>query len=115
MAVAVAVMLATTRLAVRRATTTVDAHGTGSASGWAPAGVERPGRVVVEPAEDGERDGPGVWVLGVDPAEWPLHARDLVVEPSTGREWVVITAERRSHGVEPSVAWLRVEGALRPT
>ncbi|MEV0996875.1 hypothetical protein [Nonomuraea sp. NPDC050202] len=115
MAVAMAVMLATTQFAVRRATVTTDAHGIRSASGWAPAGVARPGRIVDEPVEDGERDGPGVWVLGVDPAEWPLRARDLVVEASTGREWVVITAERRSHAVEPSVGWLRVEGSLRPT
>ncbi|WP_433513739.1 hypothetical protein ACQP2T_61020 [Nonomuraea sp. CA-143628] len=115
MAVAMAVMLANTRFAVRRATVTVDAHGMRSASDWAPAGPGRPGRIVVEPAEDGERDGPGAWALGVDPAEWPLRARDLVVEPSTGREWVVTTAERRAHAVDASVDWLRVEGSLRQT
>ncbi|MEU4231086.1 hypothetical protein AB0F17_42915 [Nonomuraea sp. NPDC026600] len=100
---------------MRRAIVTVDAHGTRSASDWAPAGLARPGRLVEEPAEDGERDGPGVWVLGVDPEEWPLRARDLVVEASTGREWVVITAERRAHAVDASVDWLRVESTLRQT
>lgn len=109
-----AVILATTSFAVRRAVVAVDGHGAHSASSWTPAGMARPGRIVSEPAEDGERDGPGVWVLGVDPAEWPLRARDVVVEAFTGREWVVITAERRSHAVEPSVGWLRVEGSLRP-
>ncbi|MFI6536647.1 hypothetical protein ACIBHY_29645 [Nonomuraea sp. NPDC050547] len=108
-------MLATTQFSIRRATMTMDAHGIRSASGWAPASKARPGRIVVEPSEDGERDGPGVWVLGVDPAEWPLRARDLVIEPSTGREWLVITAGRRSHAVTPSVDWLRAEASLRPT
>jgi hypothetical protein len=68
---------------------------------------------VEEPAEDGERDGPGVCVLAVDPEEWPLRARDLVVEPSKGRQWKVITAERRAHAVDASVDWLQVEGTLR--
>ncbi|TMR97311.1 hypothetical protein [Nonomuraea basaltis] len=113
MAVAMAVMLATMRFAVQRAIVTVDAHGTRSASNWTPAGMARPGRIVEEPVEDGERDGPGMWVLGVDPADWPLRARDLVVEPSTGREWVVITVKRRAHAVEASVDWLRVEATLR--
>jgi hypothetical protein len=107
-------MLATTRFAVRRSLVVKDPHGTRSASGWGPPGLERPGRVVEEPDEDGEQDGPGQWVLGLDPVVWPLRARDLVVEPSTGREWTVVTAARRAHAVEASVGWVRVVCVLRP-
>ncbi|SDH67123.1 hypothetical protein SAMN05421505_12021 [Sinosporangium album] len=108
-----AVILPTTLFAVRRATVTVDGHGTRSPSGWGAPGRERPGRIVAEPAEDGERDGPGMWVLAVDPAEQPLRARDLIVEPSTGRRWVVATADARDHAVDPAVDWIRVQASLQ--
>lgn len=106
-------MLATTMLGVRRARVAVDGHGTRSPSGWGPVELVRPGRVVSEPDEDGETDGPGVWVLGVDPALWPLHARDLVVEPGTCREWTVTKATRRRSAADPFVDWVRVTAELR--
>ncbi|MEU4703379.1 hypothetical protein [Nonomuraea dietziae] len=107
------VMLATTLLGVRRAVVTVDGHGTRAASGWGVVEGVRPGRIVTVPEEDGEQEGPGVWVLAVDPVVWPLRARDVIVEPSTGREWTVTKAKLQAHAVERSVDWVRAEAFLR--
>lgn len=108
-----AVMLATTMLGVRRATVTTDGHGTRSATAYGPVQSVRPGRIVAEPDEDGETDGPGVWVLAVDPGLLPLAARDLVVEPSTGREWTVVRAGAKTSAVDSIVNWVKVTGELR--
>lgn len=103
--------MATTVLAVRAAVVSTDGHGTRSVTSWAPPGPARPGRIVSEPAQDGEKDGPGGWVLGVDPALWPIQARDLIVEPG-GREWVVTTAAQRRNAANAALDWVRVEAYL---
>ncbi|GAA4209340.1 hypothetical protein GCM10022252_75690 [Streptosporangium oxazolinicum] len=106
-------MLADTAFGVRPHVPTTDGHGTVSVSSWAPAKPARPGRLVSAPAEDGEADGPGVWVLALDPGLWPVRARDLVVEPGTGREWIVTLAVERKHAVAPVMNWINVTAYLR--
>ncbi|MEV7011798.1 hypothetical protein [Streptosporangium sp. NPDC051022] len=107
-----AVTQPTTRFGVRDGHEELDGHGTRSATAWGPIRDVSPGAIVSEPPADGEKDGPGVWVLALDPEVWPIKARDAVVEPSTGRSWTVVTAAHRPHRVVPALSWVRVEGRL---
>ncbi|MER6830948.1 hypothetical protein ABT352_33480 [Streptosporangium sp. NPDC000563] len=99
----------TTMLGVCDGHDVLDGHGTRSATQWGPVRGVSPGAIVSEPPADGEQDGPGTWVLALDPVTWPVGARGLVVEPGTGRRWAVIKAEHRRHGVNPGIDWVRVE------
>lgn len=102
--------MAATMLGKRSGRDELDGHGTRASTQFGPLQAVKPGTVLSEPPGDGEKDGPGTSVLAVDPALWPLTARDLVVEPGSGRQWVVISAEHRKHAVERSLDWVRVEG-----
>ncbi|GHE31672.1 hypothetical protein GCM10017673_38030 [Streptosporangium violaceochromogenes] len=104
-----AVTLASTMLGKRPAVLTRDGHGTRSATQWGPLQAVSPGHILSEPAADGEKNGPGTATLAVDPALWPLDARDLVVEPGTGRQWTVVTADLRKHSAAPVLNWVKVE------
>uniref|UniRef100_UPI003F491501 hypothetical protein n=1 Tax=Streptosporangium sp. CA-235898 TaxID=3240073 RepID=UPI003F491501 len=104
-----AVTQPTTMLGVQEGTPVLDGHGTRSATQWGPVRDVLPGAVVEEPPADGEQGGPGTWVLALDPAVWPVKARDLVAEPSTGRRWAVTSAKHHRHGVNSDIDWVRVE------
>jgi hypothetical protein len=53
------------------------------------------------------------WVLALDPAAWPLYQGDLVVEPSAGASWLVITADLLTNNAAPDIDYVRVEAHAR--
>lgn len=110
-----AVLLANRSLGVRhRAAGAPDAHGEPQAASWAAMGGPWPGRAEEGPdvAEMGAAGG-RTWVLAVDPAAWPLHQGDLVVEPSTGATWLVTTADLLTNNASPDIDYIRVEAHAR--
>lgn len=101
-----AVLLTNTQLGVRRqAVAGVDEHGAPLPAAWGLAEGPWPGRT--------EERADGSWRLGVDPAGWPLAERDLVVEPATGREWLVVSADLRTNNADPAVDWVAVSAYER--
>lgn len=60
-----------------------------------------------------ERGADGGWVLGLDPLAWPVREHDLVREPTTGREWLVIHASLLTNADDSRVNWVRVEAHER--
>jgi len=111
-----AVLLPDRRLGVRRrAPAAADEHGYEYGSpAWGPLVGPWPGRASEGPdAPVIDEAGGRRWVLAVDPKGWPLKQGDLVVDPDTGLEWLVITADLRNHSVTDTVDYIRVEASLR--
>jgi hypothetical protein len=52
-------------------------------------------------------------VLALDPAAWPLYQGDLVVEPSAGASWLVVTADLLTNNAAPDIDYVRVEAHAR--
>jgi hypothetical protein len=53
------------------------------------------------------------WVLGLDPALWPVKQGDMVVDADTGAAWLVMTADLITHSVDSTVNWIRVTANQR--
>lgn len=96
------VLLVNTALGVRRLRSRQrDGHGWPQPGpGWEDPVGPWPGRT----AEDTD----GSWLLGLDPRGWPLAGGDLVIEPDTGREWLVLTADLLRNNLDPTVDYVRV-------
>lgn len=54
----------------------------------------------------------GTWSLGLDPALWPVRMDDMVID-TTGRSWLVRSADFLRNNVDPVVDWVRVSANLR--
>ncbi|GAB2858407.1 hypothetical protein GCM10022221_67390 [Actinocorallia aurea] len=82
---------------------------------WPGGGNELPD---VDGQVDAERS--RSWALALDPACWPLRRGDLVVEPSTGVEWLVMSADLITCAPAPELDWVKVQahvlldGGTRP-
>lgn len=98
-----AVLLAETVLAVRRAQKTRDPHGR-PVTGWAAATTAYPARV--------HEQGDGVWDLYADPQLWPVQPGDVLQEPS-GRGWLVLEARKASNVVLDTLDYLICTGRIR--
>ncbi|MFI9845105.1 hypothetical protein ACIHFD_49360 [Nonomuraea sp. NPDC051941] len=108
-----AVVAADREFGVRRPQVGVDGHGTRVMTGLGPLEGPLPGRIVDEPdADDNPETGPGPWVLGLDPAFWPLSAGVHVVEAGTGRVWTVTEASHRPSQFDASLSYVRVVASL---
>jgi hypothetical protein len=70
-----------------------------------PGSVRPPGRTLA--------DEQGPQLLQLDPAAWPLLPRDLVIEPSTGDSWTVVTSQLMTNDLDPSVNYVRVQAHPR--
>lgn len=101
------VLMAGTSLGVRRRSKAgLDPHGFEQpVPGWGPVLGPWPGRATEQVDQ--------TWVLAVDPGGWPLAENDLVAEPTTGREWLVATADLLRNNLDPSVNYVRVIGHQR--
>ncbi len=110
------VIAAHMELGLRRRTSSTDGYGTRVVAAHGPVEGPLPGRIVSEPAMDGDLEtGPGVWVLAVDHAFWPLAAGDWLVEVGgAGRSWTVREAAHRPSVFDDAVSYVRVESALNP-
>ena len=64
-----------------------------------------PGRARVEPD--------GTWVLALAPEAWPVARRDLVMDPYSGDEWIVTTAQLRRNTMDPVVDHVAVTAMIR--
>jgi hypothetical protein len=53
------------------------------------------------------------WVLALDPGLWPVREGDHVIEPVTGREWLVVSANLLHNSLDPVVDYVRVEAEAR--
>lgn len=53
------------------------------------------------------------WVLALDPSAWPVVQGDLVVEPSTGASWLVVSADLLTNNAAPDIDYIRVEAHAR--
>lgn len=105
-----AVIGANLMLGLRRRAAGLDPHGMPVAGVLGETGEWKPGRIVTRPEVDGDGEtGPGVWVLAVDSAWWPLVARDVVVEQGAGRAWTVVKAKLLRSDFDPAVDYVRVE------
>jgi hypothetical protein len=103
----VSVLMPNAMLAVRRRDPeTVDAHGYVSGGTYGPVAGPWPGRIR-------ERGGDGGWTLAVDPNAWPVRRNDLIVEPASGREWLVRSADMAVNNIDPRVDSIRVEALQR--
>ncbi|MFG1977002.1 hypothetical protein ACGFJC_47385 [Nonomuraea fuscirosea] len=91
-----------------------DGHGTRVVVDAGAVTGARPGRLVSEPASDGDAaSGPGRWVLAVDPSLGPLPAGVVLAEPGAGgRSWTVIEADPRPSTFDPALSYIRVEAEL---
>jgi hypothetical protein len=102
----VAVILANCALTVaRRAPVSHDASGYPIPGARQAAPPPLPGRMMERPDHS--------WMLAVDPALWPVREGDLVVEPSTGREWLVVSADLLTNEADPAVDYIRCETEVR--
>ncbi|MEU4331373.1 hypothetical protein [Nonomuraea dietziae] len=101
-------------LGLRRRTAGVDGHGTPVAGVLGAVEDVRPGRIVSRPDVDGDGEtGPGVWVLAVDPAWWPVAAGDRIVEQGgQGRAWTIGVASLRASDFDSAIDYIRVETSL---
>lgn len=70
-----------------------------------PGGPALPGRKKERPDHS--------WVLAVDPSMWPVKEGDLIQEPATGAEWLVVSADLLTNSADPAVDYVRVEGEIR--
>jgi hypothetical protein len=59
--------------------------------------------------------GDGGWLLGLDPLAGPVREHDVVVEPDTGRTWLVLTADYLANPAAPIVNWWRVDAREQVT
>ena len=101
-----AVLIANTHLGVkRRGAPTVDAHGFPSGGTYDVMDGPWPGLT--------KQRGDGGWQINLDDAAWPVREHDLIVEPVTGREFLVITADRLQNTASPVVDHIRCEARLR--
>lgn len=110
-----AVLLPNRWLGVRRALPeAVDAHGDRSGRSWGTIVGPWPGRAE-EGADVAEMDATGgrTWVLAVDPAAWPVYQGDLIVEPSSGASWLVLTADLLTNNAASDIDYIRVEAHAR--
>jgi hypothetical protein len=89
----------------RRADPTYDAHGSPVPGGYGATEGPWPGL--------GRERGDGGWALNLDPAAWPVREHDLIVEPSTGRAFLVLTADLLQNTYDPIVDHVRVEARQR--
>ncbi len=100
-----AVQLPNTRLGVVRRAEVYDAHG---------YPVPGPAQALAGPWPARSSEGAdGSWVLALDPAAWPVDERTVVVEPTTGVEWTVLTADLLTNNVSPIVDYVRVTAHQR--
>jgi hypothetical protein len=53
------------------------------------------------------------WVIALDPRLWPVRQGDMVVEPSTGAQWLVVTADLLANNASPDIDYVRVEAHMR--
>lgn len=87
-----------------------DAHGYATPVDAGPLRGPWPGRT--------RRRADGTWSLALDPAAWPVAAKDLVVEVVGGepaRRWVVDGAELRVNNEAPDVDYVAVEALIQGT
>ena len=53
------------------------------------------------------------WMLALDPSMWPVEEGDRVVEPSTGAEWLIVSADLLTNTADPAVDYVRCEAEAR--
>ena len=89
----------------RRADAARDAHGASLPSGWGTMLAPLPGYLEEQPD--------GTWVVGLDPALWPVRQNDMVIDGVTGAAWLVMTADLIEHPVDDTVNWIRLTANQR--
>lgn len=98
-----AVLMVNAALAVRRRDLDgKDSHGHRVTGALGTATAPLPGRV-----NQGQVH--GTVRIGLDTALWPVQDKDVVVEPSSGRTWLVTSAELIRNAAAPDVDYIRVE------
>lgn len=100
-----AVQLPNCALAVRPRAEVLDEHGFPMPGEAAALRGPWPGRKA--------EDAAGRWSLALDPAAWPIDEHTIVVEPATGAEWTVLTADLLTHNVVSIVDYVKVTAHLR--
>lgn len=61
------------------------------------------------PGRVNQRSVHGPVSIGLDVAAWPLEPQDVVVEPATGRTWLIVTAELIRNAAEDDADYVRVD------
>lgn len=82
-----------------------DAHGSPLPTGWGP--VEGPADGLLNEQTD------ATWIIGLDPALWPVRQNDMVIDTATGGAWLVDTAHLAQHPIDSTVNWVRCTGRQR--
>lgn len=97
----------------RRATGPADAHGDAYRGGWLELQGPHPGRAAEGPdVPEGQIEG-RTWRIALDPRLWPVALGDLVVEPGTGAQWLVTSADLLTNNAAPEVDYIAVQAHLR--
>lgn len=100
------VLLPNATLGVRRRLgTALDSHGEPLPGGWGELLGPHPGYSNEQPD--------ALWVLGLDPALWPVRQDDMVIDGSTGAAWLISTAHLIRHPVDSTVDWVRTTARQR--
>lgn len=82
-----------------------DPHGDNVPTGWGAVDGPLPGFQSEQPDS--------TWVLGLDPALWPVRQNDMVIAGGTGAAWLVTTAKLIKHPVDSTVDWIRLTANQR--
>jgi exo-beta-1,3-glucanase (GH17 family) len=105
----VAVNLADRMLAVRARLVTADSHGDVTAAGFAAATAAYPGIANIGPDAPPYQPGGRQWTLAIDPALWPVSQQDMVVDVTSGEQWIVLSADLLQNTVFSVVNYVDVK------
>jgi hypothetical protein len=99
-------------LAVRHRIQAQDSHGDRIAAGFGDAGPALPGLAQIQPDTPLGQPGDRTWVLDLDPSLWPVAQQDMVVDPGSGLQWSVTSAQLLTNARMPLLDHIRVEARL---
>lgn len=104
------VVLITNRaLALRPRQAGTDGHGDRVATGFGPPGNAYPGLAVINADTPLGTPGGRTWRLACDPRLWPVAQQDMILDPDSGQQWQVTSAQLHTSPVAPWLNWIAVE------
>lgn len=103
------VVIANCTLTVRHRIVGTDGHGDRTATGFGPAGAAYPGNATENGDTPLGTPGSRTWSLALDPALWPVYQQDMVVDPVSGQQWQVTSAQFMPHPLFPEVEHIQVQ------
>lgn len=103
------VVIPNRNLAVRARLAGADGHGDRTAAGFAPAGAAYPANATANGNTPLGTPGGRTWSIALDPRLWPVRQQDMIVDPDTGQQWQVTSAQLTDHPLFPTVSYIQVQ------